>query len=317
MKVDDLVKSATSELGVRFNLVTLFPNLVFAGTLLFLLYAGAPQKAPNLLVLGEIKEMGIMDGVFFIFAVVVFSLIVHPFQILLVRMLEGYWGQKGPGGALARWAVQRRQEAREKMDRKLAKILAKIQTGPDEAQKAALQKRAVDLSLQLQQLYPGAERVLPTRLGNILRAAEDRAGAPYGLDAVTVWPRLYPLIPDGFRERLDNQRLQLDLSVRYSVTFLGTAVGCLILLYAHGWWLLLPLGFLFLAYITYRGALAAALLYGQGIRVAFDLYRFDLLQALHLPLPATLAAEYAANRILCDFLRQGAPANFHYLHKAK
>jgi len=317
VNVDDIVKSATSELGIRFNLVTVFPTLVFVGTLFVLLYSGAPQKAPDASTFSKIKDLGIMDGVFFLFTVIVLCLIIHPFQFLLVRILEGYWGGKGLGGVLGRWFVKRRKIARDKIDKELAGILWQLKKTSDEEKKAFLHKQATGLSLQLQQLYPNPERLLPTRLGNILRAAEDRAGDSYGLDAVTVWPRLHPLLPADFRDRLDHQRLQLDISVRYSVTFFVTAVGCLLLLYSHGWWMLLPIGFLILTYMAYRSALSAAVLYGQGLRVAFDLYRFDLLRALHLPLPATLEKEYAANSILCDFLRQGVPINFYYMHKSE
>src|SRR6266498_1987653 len=43
------------------------------------------------------------------------------------------------------------------------------------------------------------EEVLPTRLGNILRAAERYPISHYGMDAVYFWPRLFPLLPPEFK----------------------------------------------------------------------------------------------------------------------
>ncbi len=109
---------------------------------------------------------------------------------------------------------------------------------------------------QLHHEYPDrAELLLPTHLGNVLRAAEGYGGRAYG-DVV------------------------LYLS------------GCRI---PHrAWWAagVLALDGL-LCFAAYRGAVAQARGYGQQIRTAIDLYRFELLKALHLPLPAAPQEERA------------------------
>jgi hypothetical protein len=46
-----------------------------------------------------------------------------------------------------------------------------------------------------------------------------------------------------------------------------------------------------LALISYRAAVAQAQDYGERVRSAIDLYRFDLLKALHQALPETLVEE--------------------------
>lgn len=316
MSVDDLVKEATSELWLRFSVVTMLPNFVFIGTMALLLYSGAPGTAPDLSTLEKIKDISIVSGVLLLLAVFLLSLIVHPFQFLLIRVLEGYWGEKRLGGMFRKWAVKRQKTVRDKSKNELTRILSELKKPLDLETKSALTRKAAALSTHLQQYYPVSERMMPTRLGNILRAAEDQAGKPYGLDAVTIWPRLYPVLPKEFRERLDQQRLQLDICVRYSITLLVTAIGSALLLYRYLWWMSLPLGFLLLAYLSYRSACSAALLYGQALKVAFDLYRFDLTKALHLPLPATLHKERVANYALCDFLRQGKETDFNYLHSS-
>ena len=53
--------------------------------------------------------------------------------------------------------------------------------------------------------------VMPTRLGNILRAAEDHALDRYDIDTVIVWPRLYAVLPDRFIAAIAAAKMPLDL----------------------------------------------------------------------------------------------------------
>jgi hypothetical protein len=161
---------------------------------------------------------------------------------------------------------------------------------------------------------PPREYLMPTRLGNALRAAELRAGEPYGLDAVVAWPRLYPLLSDPVRALVDGQRDALDVNARFCAVFAAAAVIAAVLLAAHGWWLLVAAGCLVLAWLAYRSAVAAAIAYGEAIRAAVDLHRFTLLEALHLPLPATLEEERSVNGELSRFLLQGVPLDTPFKH---
>ena len=60
------------------------------------------------------------------------------------------------------------------------------------------------------------------RLGNTLRAAESWPTRKYGLDAVTVWPRLWLVLPDRASQELVAARASLDGSAAAAVS--GTAV---------------------------------------------------------------------------------------------
>ncbi|MDI3389518.1 hypothetical protein QIS99_25475 [Streptomyces sp. B-S-A8] len=133
--------------------------------------------------------------------------------------------------------------------------------------------------------YPADMRdIMPTRLGNILRAAESYPHERYGLDAVVTWPRLFPLLPEGLAAALVAARAEIEFHVTISALASLVAVGA-------GGWLAAVNGpaWLFLtcywagaatAWLTYRGALAPARLYGEHVRVAFDLYRQELLTHL-------------------------------------
>ena len=69
-----------------------------------------------------------------------------------------------------------------------------------------------------------------------------------------------------------------------------------------------------LAWPSFRGSVNAAIAYGKLLRSAIDLHRFDLLQALHLPLPANPEAERTLNAQLSDLLRQDLEMQVQYAH---
>jgi len=125
-----------------------------------------------------------------------------------------------------------------------------------------------------------------------------------------VRPRLYPLLSDKVTAVLDDLRDQLDLAARFCVVFGVATVISIVVLATDGWWVAAAAITLVGCLLSYRAALAAAAAYGQALEAAFDLHRFELLTALHLPLPANLIGEVSANQELSRFLRQPS----EYLH---
>ncbi len=63
---------------------------------------------------------------------------------------------------------------------------------------------------------PGRHEVMPTSLGNVLRAADLRVGKRYHLDAGLVWSRLQPDLPKEFAESLHDSRMALDMMLTLS-----------------------------------------------------------------------------------------------------
>ena len=212
-------------------------------------------------------------------ALVLVTLIAYLLQAFnrpIVRLYEGYWPHR-----LRRWA-RSVVEKRWQLWRKERATAAK----DNPSQYAALQD-------QLHHEYPSrAERLLPTRLGNVLRSAEDYPATSYGMDAVFWWPRLWPLLPEAVQKGIEAALTPLFALLNLASLIGLVAVGGSIHLWqcqAVGW--LVPLAVLViglvLARLSYLGAVAQARGYGQQIRAAVDLYRFDLLKALHQPLPAS------------------------------
>jgi hypothetical protein len=114
---------------------------------------------------------------------------------------------------------------------------------------------------------------------------------------------------------LSDRRNQLDVAVRFCIVLaLAAVIAAALLLPNGGRWHLLPLGIIALAWISYQAAVRAAASYGQALFVAFDLHRFDMIRALHYPLPNSRAEELAFNERLTDFLTVGVVPNDDYQH---
>ncbi|MER5431885.1 hypothetical protein [Streptomyces sp. NPDC002588] len=158
--------------------------------------------------------------------------------------------------------------------------------------------------------YPRtAKETLPTRLGNVLRAAEEH-GERYGLDARRVWPRLYTVLPDPFLVSFAQAATAMQTGVM--VSFLGAVFavvgGALAVAVLPGagaaycvW------GGALVSVLGYRWAVRAARPYAQLVRAAFDVHRFLLIEAMRLRLPTSPAEESAQWKQLTKLWYRGGP----------
>ena len=221
--------------------------------------------------------------------------VVEALQEGMLRFMEGYWPRRL--NPLWRRCVRRqekhRQRIREKLDA-LAKRWSHL--APEEVQEYArldAERRA----------YPRILPLLPTRLGNLLRAAEEHPQARYGLVTGVVWPHLWLILPEQARKDIAEAREHLNAAVRLCIW--GLLFPVWLILALHGPYAPLPssvnLAWLSTAAINvliggwplfvgilmmwwgYRRALVAAQVYGDLLRAAFDLYRDDLYDALKWP----------------------------------
>jgi hypothetical protein len=87
-------------------------------------------------------------------------------------------------------------------------------------------------------------------------------------------------------------------------------------------WSLTPIVLGLLARISYVGAANAAAEYAEDMNTAYDLHRFDMITALHLPLPADAEQELSDNTRLTAFLGSVGPlkaaqrSTWRYVHAA-
>jgi len=307
VRVDELSRVPAGISSGRFFLVAHLPTYAAAAYLLVLCWAGAPGADLRFRDAWRTAAgLGAGEILLLLIAVTLAALVLHPLQLPLVRLLEGFWPRWC--GALAR-AGLRRQRRILRRYRRAAELSR--DTPPD----AEGVRRAGLADTELRRRFPARGELLrPTRLGNALAALEDRAGAPYGWDAPVAWPRLYPLLSVQVRAVVDDRRDLLDAMCRLAATAAACAVASLALLArADGWALLsaVPLG---LAWLAYGSAVHAAYAYAEAVRLAFDLERFALYPALHIERPADLPAERALNEELSTFWRQGEDPSRAYTH---
>jgi hypothetical protein len=164
------------------------------------------------------------------------------------------------------------------------------------------------LDAEIAHLPLDESHAMPTLLGNLLRASEDYPRVRYGLDAMVCWPRLYPLLSDTLRQSIDSARGKLNESAR----LLTWSILFWIWLVWSWWWALLSLP---IAWIAYRGMISAVGVYGDLLRTAFDLHRFDLYQSLRWDLPPGPENEKIHGEELTVYLFRGfAPQDQLFKH---
>ncbi|MFJ3796833.1 hypothetical protein ACIPSJ_11135 [Streptomyces sp. NPDC090088] len=235
------------------------------------------------------------------------GLLLQPFQVRAIRALEGYWDRWTPTAHLAEVLIRlQRRRWRALHSRAHADG---TQGGP------ATQRVSGDAQRRLA-AQPPAEVLLPTALGNALRAGELSAGERYGLSTLSSWPRIYPQVSDRLAAALRSTRDALDTSVNLCWCFLAlTLVGAVALIdeWSVCWWSGTGL---VLAAVAYKGAVTTAQSYAGLMRVTYDLHRFDLLAALHHPLPADRDAEDDTFYRLSEFLAGTRVTDLPYDHGA-
>ncbi len=158
--------------------------------------------------------------------------------------------------------------------------------------------------------YPVSDwRVLPTRLGNVLAAAEDHPQRLFGIDAVTLWPYLGPVLTQtGYAKFVEREKAVFDLLLNSTVLtgafglVLLTAdyltVGrSVILLYEFG---LVAAATAALHYFTIQGAIG----WGTTIRAAYALHRKELREHLGLSEPQSYDEERALWKRASQFYRE-------------
>lgn len=172
--------------------------------------------------------------------------------------------------------------------RKQAKLSAQRfrKSHPILADRLELKSRAY--STELFAMYPSVQqwRILPTRLGNVIAAAEEYTSVLFNLDAVFFWPYLVPLLnKSGYASFIASEKSLLDFLLNMSVISIVTGIEMVyldILLSSFSWSMAaIKMGLaLIAAFLFYLFAIQGALGWGYTIRVAFTLHKDQLRQKL-------------------------------------
>ncbi|MFE6366044.1 hypothetical protein ACFVP3_39595 [Streptomyces sp. NPDC057806] len=228
------------------------------------------------------------------------GLVVRHFSFPVLRLLEGHWPE--PAGRLRKWLVARHRRKIDAYRARLQELAARVIDDEGVATTAELAEfQRLDRRLRR---YPAVhERVMPTRLGNTLRAGESRPVDKYGLDVVAIWSHLWLVLPEHARAELTAARGRLDAAVGgflWSVAFFAftawtpwaALVAAIALVWCHR------------RLLQERGETFADL-----VEATADLYRFQLYEHLRWPLPTSPAQERQVGRNVTTFLVRGSDRN--------
>jgi hypothetical protein len=289
----------------------LFDRAFFIGYFLpgFLMVVGV---VANLLVFGYVDEklidsivekstaahaLGTTISLVFIW---LFSILLTAFNRPIIRLLEGY-GKLNPfriflGSQKRKFKAQAKPRLKE-----LKNVLNARRRGLSETD----QFDELDVWRATRDFPESLDLVLPTRLGNVMRAYERYSGVVYEIEAIVLWSRLLMIIPEKARERIQEVEGLFHFSINMLLASLITLVtwGAMITsaLYHGGlsgfeniisWPMILVLVLTgFVAWFNWWRLPDAALQRGEQVKSTFDLYRGELADALGLDLPASEAEE--------------------------
>lgn len=337
----EAAQSVGRGIGRHFAVVSMLPALVLASWLVLLTVTGAWVGAPQLdRLAGRSATQLFGDGVLTLLLALVLALVLHPFVFATTQFLEGYWGVSPLGiGAMRLRIVHHRRRLRvlraqadryERAWRAEAKRISQrlfdadprgrvnpATASPEMLSWLVLAPVENDLGDPLMSLVAGAQeaqrrterlpaearRVMPTRLGNTLRAFEDGLGRPYGItDGIRIVPHLQLVAPPAHVEILRDARTAMDRAARLCTIWLLAAAATGLALLTDGWWLFLALVPYAFAYLSYRGAIAGAREYATAVKTILDVDRFLLYEQLRLEQPSSHRAERSQNAELVPLL---------------
>jgi hypothetical protein len=272
---------------------------------------------PNAPVFSAIRTLSLTEDAFgqlayLVLGVWVLSILLMTTNHMQYRMLEGYlppvswlvplkWWQQRCFARLNDFYVELTQE------RKTIERL--IQRDTDDKAKTAhsaecqnIRRRMSNLKRTLLTYYPTSQdELLPTRFGNTIKAFEVYPREAYGADAILVWLRLASVVPKGFTRLIDSARAQVDCFV--NVTFLSLIIA--VAAFARGlqidishktadfsdpagiYYFMIAGAGVFAAWLSYLGAIAQAIAWGDLVKSAFDCYLPALGKQLGYKLPCS------------------------------
>jgi hypothetical protein len=173
------------------------------------------------------------------------------------------------------------------------------------------------------QSFPASEMSIgPTRLINLQEAQRDFISRTYGIDATLFWADLLKVASDNqsFAATLENAKTRLDFSI--ALTAVATT-------FTLGWIIMCGIfGTSSLAYVVVVvfGALATIVArqlvlinsqtFAETVRTTVELFRFDLLKAMHLPMPENSDREREIWMGLAQRVAIGIQNTVTYQHEA-
>jgi hypothetical protein len=256
-----------------------------------------------------ITRIAVLDAQWQVASLIVASTLIagllYVLNTSITRIYEGYpWEH----GLIGRWRKKRYQAklASRKSTRKLARELRRrlSRTNSRDTRLGALVKVRDDADREIHERYPSARSVLPTRLGNVIRAFETYPREQYGISAIPLWPRFVARIRPDHAAVIDDAKTSFDVAINLSFLAAVTAFSMIAIAAVYPlpfastrlltWFMVRTAIALALAWVFYVLAIGRAGAWGDLCRGVFDLYRWEVLKDLgYETRPGDLASERA------------------------
>ena len=156
------------------------------------------------------------------------------------------------------------------------------------------------------------DKVLPTRIGNAIRAYQSYAETRYGLNGAAVWPRIEMLLSAEERSLVADARAEVAFFLNCAVCTLLVGIWVAVEIVwpkdVSWWWLLADVAVVVVLFRVLRLlAVTATFRVGVPIRTAVDLHRLDLYDRLGVRRPTSQTEERHLAGAINALLVRGAP----------
>ena len=291
-----------------------FPAVAVVGGAEFLSELGRADAVTPRSAIAAVMPTTWQEALSFAALVTITTVLLQPFQFSMIRLLEGYWGD----GVIDKWFGD---SCRDWQRKRRAKVIAAAQQAgaiSAEEQDAANMLKALKLAIAQQsddrgdceqagepaltaatsdsritangialRRFPTHDRVLPTRLGNVMRRGEDdseRLRIEAGPDDIQVaFYEGMHLLPKGLMDQHDLHRSRLDLYCTMWFVFVGLTAFGFVTTADNGWDVLVVGATCLGAAASYWAAIGAADSFGQVLRASSNVIRGLATQPLPRP----------------------------------
>lgn len=273
----DLVKSLFAGFS-RFVLAWLLPSIATLAVFVAFVY---PAVSSSYLFrsVSRISGSALAKSVVFIVSAVLLGMLLSLASRPLYRVLEGYLLPR----PVRQWLLRRQV-------RRWLRLRAAYERTPRNwvTQRGVIREQLGD--------YPNRrERLLPTRLGNALKALETFGVDRFSLDSQTFWYELNALAPERARKDADDARASVDFFISFVAHLALLSLVSLIVAATTGSGAILVVGVSSAALVklAYDAAVRNITDWRYAVQALVNLGRVPLATALGYQLPATLKEEQA------------------------
>jgi hypothetical protein len=245
----------------------------------------------------EVSSQGVWDQALIIsLLALLIGYTVNAIEVPIVRLYEGYpWQDSRLGRCFTEWQRGHLDWLEREIKQLSRELTRHYHSSLESVEVDELDTKIKRYKAQVVSGFPpNPARMLPTGLGNVIAAFEAYPGKRYGMDGVTSWPRLLPILAEaGFLPYVTQARSTVDFLLNTSFLMVAFGFECIslrILFVSDVSWVL-PVGAFTVAGVFYMAAITSAYNWAAVFQAAFDLFRYHLARALGLKVMSSIEQE--------------------------